>query len=117
MGDHRKLEAFRLADQLVLQVYSFTNSLPRNEQFGLTSQMRRASVSIPTNIVEGSARRSLREYIRFLEIAFGSARELGYLLDLTVRLEYVDTRSATDVRNLQARTAAALSALINSLIR
>ena len=78
MRDHTKLRAFELADELVVLIYQVTKGFPKEEVYGLTSQMRRAAVSIPSNIVEGCARESQSEYLRFLEIAFGSLRELNY---------------------------------------
>ena len=82
MRDHRKLRAFELADALVLAVYSATKTFPQDEMFGLTSQLRRASVSIASNIVEGSARNSEADFIRFLDMAFGSIREVEYQLTI-----------------------------------
>ena len=73
MRDHTKLRAFELADEVAVLIYRATRGFPKEEIYGLTSQMRRAAVSVPSNIVEGCARESQAEYLRFLEIAFGSA--------------------------------------------
>ena len=78
MRDHTKLRAFELADEVTVLVYRVTAEFPREELYGLTSQMRRAAVSVPSNIVEGCARDSQADYLRFLYIAFGSLRELHY---------------------------------------
>lgn len=67
MRDHTKLRAFELADRLALAIYEATQAFPREEQFGLTSPMRRAAVSTASNIVEGCARNSERDYINFLQ--------------------------------------------------
>lgn len=88
--DHARLKVFQKADALVLAVYRRARELPHEERYALSSQIRRAAVSIPTNIVEGSARSSLREYVYFLRIAHGSANELRYLLGLVTRLGFAD---------------------------
>lgn len=115
MRDHRKLEAFQLADQLVISVYQATVRFPATEQYGLTSQMRRSAVSVAANIVEGSARETEKDYLRFLGIAFGSVRELGYLVSLAARLGYLDDQTATDLQSGQSHAAASLGALIQAL--
>ncbi len=78
MRDHTKLRAFELADEVAVLIYRITREFPKEEIYGLTSQMRRAVVSVPSNIVEGCARESQTEYLRFLEIAFASLREVHY---------------------------------------
>lgn len=84
--DHRKLRVFQLADELVEQVYVVTKDLPVEERYCLQFQLRRAAISVPTNIVEGCARRSTKDYSHFMGIALASASEVKYLLGLTKRL-------------------------------
>ena len=115
MRDHTKLRAFELADEVAVLIYRVTRKFPREEIYGLTSQMRRAAVSVPSNIVEGCARESQAEYFRFLEIAFGSLRELHYQLGLSRRLGYADQSyvSACDAKIREAEKV--LNALIRSM--
>ena len=110
-SDHRKLSAFTIADEFVIRVYTATREFPPEERYGLRSQIRRAVVSTPTNIVEGCARESHRERDRFLEIAFGSAREVIYLIDLARRLEMLNVNTANELVQFGGRVAAALAAL------
>jgi len=90
LRNHTKLRAFELADEIVVMIYQTTSDFPKEEVYGLTSQMRRAAVSVPSNIVEGCSRESQAEYLRFLEIAFGSLRELNYQFGLAKRLGYLN---------------------------
>ncbi len=115
MRDHTKLRAFELADELVLSVYSATRDFPREEQFGLTSQLRRSAVSIASNIVEGSARESLTEYVRFLEMAYASSRELQYQLTLARRLGYLGEQRAQQLESGATETAKVLNGLVRAL--
>ena len=112
--DHRKLEAFRLADRLVVELYRVTKALPDCERYGLQSQLRRAAVSIATNIVEGSARPTTPDYCRFLSIAHGSAREVCYLLSLCTRLAYLPESDTTQLADGYDHTAAMLQGLIDA---
>jgi four helix bundle protein len=84
--DPSKLKVFHLADELVLEVYRITCGFPVEERYGLQTQPRRAAVSVPTNIVEGCARNSERDYLHFVAIAIASASEVRYLLGLSGRL-------------------------------
>ena len=97
MRDHTKLKAFNIADELAVNIYDVTRKFPKSEMYGLTSQMRRAAVSVPSNIVEGCARESQTEYLRFLEIAFGSLRELAYQYSLAKRLGYAKNADASNL--------------------
>jgi four helix bundle protein len=108
--DHRKLEVFELADELAVAVYRVTRAMPRSERYGLTSQMRRAAVSVPTNIVEGCGRQTEAEFNRFLHIAFGSVRDVGYLVNLAERLGFLSRSYTAQVQEAHGRTAAALAA-------
>jgi four helix bundle protein len=75
--DHKQLRVFILADELVVDVYAWTRQLPGDERYGLTAQLRKAAVSAPTNIVEGCARRTTRDYVHFLEISSALPRRSG----------------------------------------
>jgi len=90
MRDFRKYTIWELSHQLTLDVYNISNSYPKSEIYGITSQLRRASSSIPTNIAEGCGRDSDREFNRFLTIAIGSANETEYLIILSKDLNYID---------------------------
>src|SRR5215210_3247809 len=90
MRPHHKLEAWNQAVELVPEVYRKTNSFPKEERYGLTSQIRRAAVSVPANIAEGAARFSSKEFAHFLSNAQGSASELETELLIAHRLGYLD---------------------------
>lgn len=115
MRDHTKLRAFELADQLACCVYQKTASFPKEEMFGLTSQLRRAAVSIASNIVEGSARQSKAEYLRFLDMAYGSAREVEYQICLSHRLGFLCSEAHENLLPLATETAKVLNGLLRAL--
>jgi four helix bundle protein len=89
MKDFRKLQVWEKAHFLTLSIYKQTHTFPKEELYGLTSQIRRASSSIPINIAEGCGRGSDKDFARFLQISFGSASETEYLLLLCFELGYL----------------------------
>jgi len=115
MRDHKKLRAFTLADEVVLMIYRITYDFPKEEMYGLTSQMRRAAVSVASNIVEGCARKTQPDYIRFLEIALGSQRELNYQDSVANRLGYVKQEISKESEDKLHEAEIVLSYLIRAL--
>ena len=101
MRDYTKIDAWRLADDLTVAIYERTRTFPREEIYGLTSQLRRASYSVPANIVEGASRDSKKDYLHFLYIARGSLSETQYFIHLAGRLQYL---SQEEAETLQAKT-------------
>src|SRR5258708_29173313 len=101
MRDYTKIEAWKLADDLTVAIYECTRTFPREEVYGLTSQLRRASYSVPANIVEGSSRESKRDYLHFLYISRGSLSETQYFVHLSRRLGYI---SRDEADKLHAQT-------------
>jgi four helix bundle protein len=114
MRDHKRLKAFEMADSIALDVYRLTASFPKEEVYGLISQIRRAAVSVPSNIVEGCSRESQADYKRFLEIAFGSLKELRYQITLSARLGYIAGSRAAEFDAKLDETEKVLGALIRS---
>lgn len=115
MRNPKKLRAFELADELAVAIYKCTSRFPTSEQFGLSSQMRRAAVSVPSNIVEGCAKSSTKDYLRFLEVAYGSACELQYQISLAFRLQFMDADTHRQVESISIEASKVLSGLIKSL--
>ena len=113
--DPRQLKVFTLADDLVLLVYKATRAFPVEERFGLQSQIRRAAVSVTANIVEGSARRTLRDYLHFVGMAAASASEVRYLLGLSERLGLLESSSAQDLVSRYDHVIRGLQPLIGTL--
>ncbi len=107
--DYYKLRVFHSADALVVQIYPATEHFPADERYGLRAQIRRAAVSTAANIVEGCARRTVREDVSFLNVATGSACEARYLMDLSTRLGFMPPETIEDM-------APRCTVLIKSLI-
>lgn len=115
MQDFRKLKVWRKAHRLTLQVYKVTRSFPREELYGLTSQMRRAGTSIPTNIAEGCGRTSDGEFARFVGFAMGSASEVEYLLLLSRDLDILEERTFESLNRYAIEIKRMLASLLKRL--
>ena len=94
----QKLEVWKASDQLAFDVYKITRDFPKDEQYGLTSQLRRAALSVPTNIVEGYSRKGDRELAHFVNIALGSFAETKYLLYFAHRLKYFNDKEFIQIK-------------------
>ena len=115
--DHDKSETFVLADKYALECYKLTRKLPKEELFGITSQLRRAALSVPLNLVEGHARGSTKHRINFSKISYGSLKECQYLLYFIVEQELLEEQIVQDVHSLGDKLAALLWRKISSMER
>ena len=114
---HHDLKVWRLGMDLSEAVYELTKKLPKEETYGLTSQLRRAIVSIPANIAEGNGRESAKEYLRHLSFAIGSLCEVDTFLLLTVRLNYLSQQEVTPIQEKLEEEGRMLRGLQKSLRR
>jgi four helix bundle protein len=112
--NYQDLIAWQRAMDLVAEIYRIVKKLPKEELFELSSQMRRAAVSIPSNIAEGQARGSKKEFIRFLSIALGSKSELETQLLLSVKVKYLTDSDTEKAMGLLSETGKLLTSLIKS---
>lgn len=117
MRPHQKLEAWGKAIDFVVNIYKSTESFPKEEKFGLTSQIRRAAVSVPANIAEGAGRQSDKEFALFLSNAQGSASELETELVIAYRLGYISETSFTDLNSSLDRIGRLITGLSQHLKR
>jgi four helix bundle protein len=115
MRHYTKIEAWRLADDLTVAVYERTKAFPKEEVYGVTSQLRRASYSVPPNIVEGASRESKKNYLHFLYIARGSLSEAQYFIHLAKRLNYLSSEEADTLWQQTKVTFACLHGLIQAI--
>jgi four helix bundle protein len=115
MRDYTKIEAWKLVDDLTVAIYQATKIFPREETYGITSQIRRAACSVPANIVEGSSRESQKDYLHFLCIARGSLSETQYFVYLSRRLGYLPEADAESLISQTKQTFACLHGLIKAV--
>ncbi|MEE9367557.1 MAG: four helix bundle protein [Pontiella sp.] len=115
MRDFRKIKAWQLADELTLQLYTITKRFPKEELFALTSQLRRAAYSVPSNIAEGAGRRTVKDFLRFLDIAKGSINEVQYFVHLASRLHYLTKDDASSLTVAADEVAKCLSGYMKAI--
>jgi four helix bundle protein len=109
---HKKLNVWKAAIDLVTEIYVLTRSFPEEEKYSLTSQMKRAAISVPSNIAEGAARKSKKEFIQYLHIAQGSVSELDTHLEIAKRLKYATEEKASLIDMLMEKIDKMLTGLI-----
>jgi len=111
---HKKLDVWKLSTDLVVEIYNITKQLPKDENYNLVSQMKRAAISIPSNIAEGAARNTKKEFINFLHIAQGSLSELDTHLEIAERLQFIKKDGMSNINSLMVRVDKMLTGLIKS---
>ena len=114
---HKRLLAWQKSIDLVVEIYELTKSFPRDEIYGLTFQVRRASVSVPSNISEGAAGRSILQFRSFLSVAIGSLNEISTQLEIAYRVGYLDRRKYHDAEGRVDECLALTYGLRKSLIK
>ena len=115
--DHRKLKVFQLADELVLEVYAVTSGFPPEERYGLQAQIRRAALSVAANLVEGTSRRSTKDYAHFVAIALGSASEVRYVVCVARRLGLLPQPAAATLELRYDELVRGLQGLVSALMK
>ncbi len=113
MKGFRNLIVWQKSHILTLDIYEITSQFPEEEKFGITNQLRRASVSIPNNIAEGSGRKSSKEFAQFLSISLGSTNEVEYLIELSKDLGFIELKRAEALFELIGEIQSMLYVLIN----
>ena len=114
---YKKLIVWQKADELAYGIYLKTKTFPKEEMYGITSQLRRAALSVPLNIVEGSSRQSRKELKQFINIALGSLSEVEYLLDFSFKLNYFEEKDYKDLQDKRQQTGNLLWKFYKSLDR
>lgn len=112
---HKDLEVWKEGMQLAACIYAVTEKFPKSEVYGLTSQMRRAAVSVPSNIAEGAARFSVKEFMQFLNIAGGSLSELDTQITLAATLGFMATDQCAELERRVEKTSSLLAGMVRSV--
>ena len=115
LSDYKQLTVWQKSMDLVVEIYALVKLLPKEELYALSDQMRRAVVSIPSNISEGLGRNSDKEFVQFLSVSRGSLWELETQLEVCERLNYIDNSKTSKARNLITEISKMINSLANSL--
>ncbi len=115
--DYRDLIVWQKAMELVETIYRTTTAFPREEIYGLTSQIRRAAISVPSNIAEGNGRNTTRDYVHVLGMAYGSIKEVETQVLISERLRYINSNRSDELVEMTGEIARLISGLMNSLNR
>ena len=115
MKSHKDLDVWRMAVDLACEVYKKTGTFAKEEQYGMVCQMRRSATSIASNIAEGAARQSRKEFVQFLHIALGSTSELDTQLEIAIRARHADPAELQKLQELAARVNQMLRGLTKSV--
>lgn len=117
MANYRNLIAWQKSHALALRIYKISEKFPRHEIFGITSQVRRSALSIPTNLAEGYNRKSKKEFSHFIDIALGSLAETEYLAEFAAELNYISAGDLKDIHGLIVETGRILWGLRQSKLK
>ncbi len=115
MRDYKNIKAFQFANNLAVEIYKITKNFPKEETYGLVSQLRRSAVSVPANIAEGASRQYLKDYANFLYIARGSLAETEYLLYLSNTIGYLSSANFEIIDDIRKNAAKTLFGLIEAV--
>lgn len=115
MQDFKDLIVWKKAHENALSIYNLTKSFPKDEQYGITSQLRRSSVSVPTNIAEGCGKFTQKDFANFLQISLGSSHEAEYLIFLAFELKYIDEKDYLKLNKSVNEVKAILISLIKKI--
>ncbi|TAJ13015.1 four helix bundle protein [Patescibacteria group bacterium] len=117
ISSYKKLVVWQKSMTLVVNIYEATNKFPASERFGLISQMQRASISIPSNIAEGSERNTKKDFAQFIHIALGSTSELETQIDIAFRLKFINSEKYSELEKQVIEIKKMLVSLKLSLVR
>lgn len=117
MRNFRNLEVWNEALELATRIYLLTKSFPKEEKYGMCSQIKRAAISIPSNIAEGSSRRTKHDFARFLDLSLGSSFELESQIELAVKIKFIESNKAKPIQNDLQKIQRRINALRTAILK